>query len=518
MKPLLGLAVYGLRREWAARGAVAIHPTNWIARIGLMILLGFVPSVASAQTFTSLLSFNGTDGFGPVGSLTLSGSTLYGTTLEGWPGPPAGTVFSLPVSGGTPTILVTFDNANGAWPPGNLTLIGSTLYGTTYFGELGDYYQGGGGTVFSVNTDATGFQTLLSFTGSNGYHPEGSLTPSGSTLYGMTSAGGLYGDGNVFCINTDGSGYKDLLDFNGTNGSDPWGSLTLSGSRLYGMTELGGANNDGVVFSMPISGGTSTALLSFSGSNGACPTHSNVTLSGSTLYGVTSGGTANDGNIFRINTDGTGFQNLLSFNGSNGANPWGSLTLGASMLYGTTDEGGAYNDGSVFQINTDGSGYVDLFDFNGSDGWGPQGTLTLSGSTLYGVTQGGGVNGLGTVFALTLPGQWATNGSGTWSGTANWTGGNVPGGNAQDTAVFGTILTSGTATVTLDSNRSLASLGFSTTGAASYLIIASGGSTLTLANTATGMATISNSGGNNAIAAPITLESNLSVSTATGMP
>ena len=68
-----------------------------------------------------------------------------------------------------------------------------------------------------------------------------------------------------------------------------------------------------------------------------------------------------------------------------------------------------------------------------------------------------------------INGQWATNGSGTWSGTANWTGGNVPGA-PQDTAVFGTVLTSGTATVTLDVSLSLASLGFSTTGGASYVI------------------------------------------------
>jgi len=56
-------------------------------------------------------------------------------------------------------------------------------------------------------------------------------------------------------------------------------------------------------------------------------------------------------------------------------------------------------------------------------------------------------------------GEWATNGSGTWSDTANWIGGKVPGA-AQDTAPFGTVLTSGTAIVTFDASRSLSSLGF----------------------------------------------------------
>ena len=79
-------------------------------------------------------------------------------------------------------------------------------------------------------------------------------------------------------------------------------------------------------------------------------------------------------------------------------------------------------------------------------------------------------------------------------------------GAGQGTAVLGPVLSPGTtATVTLDSNRSLSSLGFSPTGGASYVISASGGSTLTLANTATGTATINVSGGSNTIGAPIML-------------
>ena len=60
-----------------------------------------------------------------------------------------------------------------------------------------------------------------------------------------------------------------LLSFNGTNGANPDGSLTLSGSTLYGMTIGGGANGDGTIFSIPVTGGTPTTLLSFNGTNGA---------------------------------------------------------------------------------------------------------------------------------------------------------------------------------------------------------------------------------------------------------
>ena len=116
------------------------------------------------------------------------------------------------------------------------------------------------------------------------------------------------------------------------------------------------------------------------------------------------------------------------------------------------------------------------------------------------------------ISAKIVSGQWKTNGSGTWSTTGNWTGG-VPG-SGQDTAVFGSVLTTGAATVTLDSSRSLSSLGFSTTGANSYTLNAAGGSTLTMANLV-GPATISDSGGNHTVAVPVSLGSNLAVTATT---
>ena len=55
----------------------------------------------------------------------------------------------------------------------------------------------GKGNIFSINTDGTGFQNLFSFNGTNGAYPYGDLTLSGSTLYGMTYMGGS-GKGNIF--------------------------------------------------------------------------------------------------------------------------------------------------------------------------------------------------------------------------------------------------------------------------------------------------------------------------------
>jgi uncharacterized repeat protein (TIGR03803 family) len=67
-----------------------------------------------------------------------------------------GTIFSVPVTGGTPTTLLSFNGTNGKNPSGDLTLVGSTLYGTTYGGgAFGD------GTVFALATPEPSSVVLL---------------------------------------------------------------------------------------------------------------------------------------------------------------------------------------------------------------------------------------------------------------------------------------------------------------------------------------------------------------------
>ena len=136
---------------------------SWCSRVVALVLLWLVAAPAGAQTFTTLCSFNEVNGWSPFGSLAISGSTLYGTTLyvkgTGNNGFGYGLVFSLPASGGSPADLAYFLGSNGNAPVGALALSGSTLYGTTY--EGGAYGNSGGnqgyGTVFSV--PASGFHS-----------------------------------------------------------------------------------------------------------------------------------------------------------------------------------------------------------------------------------------------------------------------------------------------------------------------------------------------------------------------
>ncbi len=240
-----------------------------------------------------LATFNGSNGYVayPAGGLTLSGSMLYGEA--------ANSVFSVPVSGGNPTVLASFNGSNGSFPTDGLTLSGGVLYGVSQEGGPfwipsqyidGYWFQGnpGLGTVFSVPAGGGDPTMLASFSGSNGAVPIGGLVLSGSTLYGTTG-------GEVFSIPVGGGSPTVLASVSGINGG-----LVLSGSTFYGTTSTGGVSNDGTVFSIPVGGGSPTVLASFNGSNGANPP-SGLVLSGGTLFGVTAaGGASGDGTVFAL--------------------------------------------------------------------------------------------------------------------------------------------------------------------------------------------------------------------------
>ena len=301
------------------------------------------------------------------------------------------------------TILGSFNGANGKGPNGSLTVSGSMLYGMTAKGGANN-----DGTIFSIPLAGGTVTTLASFNGTNGVGPGRSLTPSGSMLYGMTNGGGVNQKGTIFSIPLAGGTITTLASFNGTNGQYPLGSLIAYGSTLYGMTQGGGANTDGTIFSIPLTGGTFTTLASFNAGTGShC--RGSLTLSGATLYGLADrDGAYGYGTVFGVPLTGGSITTLASFNSTNGAYPVGSLTVSGSMLYGMTAKGGANNDGTIFSIPLAGGTVTTLASFNGNNGQLPYGSLTLSGSTLYGTTSAGGANNDGTIFSIPLAGGTIT--------------------------------------------------------------------------------------------------------------
>ena len=148
--------------------------------------------------------------------------------------------------------LYSFTPAFGADPNSQLVLAGNTLYGTVW----GDNHQDDG-TIFSINTDGTGFTNLYWLNLATGGRPDGVIL-SGTTLYGSAAVGGPNGGGTVFALGTNGLGFTNLLNLTANadqySGSYPFAPLVLSGATLYGSTWFGGYFNHGTLFGVNTNG------------------------------------------------------------------------------------------------------------------------------------------------------------------------------------------------------------------------------------------------------------------------
>jgi uncharacterized repeat protein (TIGR03803 family) len=325
--------------------------------------------------FTNVHSFAYDEGTGTQTSVILSSNVLYAAAVQGGSNG-NGTLFAVHTDGTGFTNLHIFStgpgsypsvtNSDGALPVGTLVLSGDTLYGTSSYG--GDSASG---TIFKINTDGSDFTNLHSFsegdsldfyaTNSGGSNPYGGLTLSGNTLYGTAQTGGAAGDGIVFAINTDGSGFTNLHTFMGypSEGDVPQAALLLSGNTLYGTTFYGGSGGGGTVFAVNTDGTGFTNVYNFTGNtDGAEPIAGLILLYGK-LFGTTlSGGSSNYGTVFAVNTDGTGFTNLHNFTGgsdsppgnTDGAESEAGLILAGDTLFGTTVFGGGSDTGTVFSL------------------------------------------------------------------------------------------------------------------------------------------------------------------------
>jgi len=241
--------------------------------------------------------------------------------------------------------------------------LGSALYGLIE--------GNGGGKIFTLKTDGTGYQVLRIFSPTNsdgqlsGAYSE--LTASGTTLYGTAPYGGQFGYGTVFKLNTNGTGFTVLKHFTQET-PNPIGRLALSGDILFGISKP--------TFERPW------------------------------------------GKLFRVNTNGTGFlvvkefpdavwnTNLMAYTNSDGVNPIGGVALWGNTIYGTTSHGGQFGMGTLFKVQTDGTGFAVLQHLKGrnygtSDGNGLR-DLVLSGSSLYGPSFGGGDEGAGGIYRIDL--------------------------------------------------------------------------------------------------------------------
>jgi len=374
--------LYGGLLRVLALFATTLGKLNWGKRAyAVLVLCAATAIVLPAQTFTTLFSFDVTDGKTPYAGLVQAiNGDLYGTTYAGGANN-AGTVFKITPSG-TLTTLYSFCAQSGCTDGGSplaglVQAPNGDFYGTTGTGGNTNCFGGGCGTVFKIT-------------------PTGMLT----TLYSFCAQSGCMDGANP---------YAGLVQ--ATNG-DFYG--TTCGS---GPTCDGGGSGPGTVFKITPSG-TLTTLYSFCSQTGCTdgeyPIAGLVQATNGDLYGTTWGGGANDlGTIFKITPSGT-LTTLYAFCAqsgcTDGGNPGAGLVQATNRdLYGTTEELGANGTGTVFKITPSGT-FTTLYSFCSqggfpvcTDGANPfAGLVQDTNGDFYGTTYAGGASGWGTVFSLSV--------------------------------------------------------------------------------------------------------------------
>jgi uncharacterized repeat protein (TIGR03803 family) len=390
-----------------------------VERTFAVLLFGAVMAIASqAQTFTTLLNFDGTNGSDSVAALVQgTDGNFYGTTLVGGQSlfcRRCGTLFRVSGTGA----LITYNfceqlgctDGNGP-QAGVVQATDGNFYGVTHAGGAN-----GHGTVFKI-TPGGRFTTLHNFDSIDGAYPAVSLLEgTDGNLYGTTldggSSGACSGGCGVFFKITLGGAFMALHDFDSTGGY-PNELLQALDGEFYGTTYLYGTHSAGTVFRITRDG-ILTTLYNFCSqkrcADGANPFGRLVQTADGNFYGTTRyGGATKSGTFFKI--AGGKLTTLYTFCSlpvcADGALPSGTLAQATDgNFYGTTSSGGtSIPGGTVFQITPEGR-LTTLHSFNLTDGNVPSGGL-LQGTDgkFYGTTATGGTggdcpSGCGTIFSL----------------------------------------------------------------------------------------------------------------------
>ena len=401
-----------------------IPRSGWKSISAIFLFCAATVVASPAQNFTSLASFNRSNGQGPI-SAPVQGidGNFYGTTPRGGVNNKAsdGTFFKVTSSGVLTALSVCTQTpcANGGNPTGLILAADGNFYGTTQ-----SYGANGVGTIFKI-TPGGAITVLHSFAGSDGAIPFGEMVQgSDGSLYGTTSAGGSHTDGTVFKITTAGvltTLYNFCSRTQCADGYDPTSGLVEGNDgNFYGTTIYGGVGTKGTVFRITPTGILTTLYRFCAQQQSTCPDGSNpenalaLGRDGS-FYGTTAaGGSAGVGTVFKITASGT-LTTLHGFcsesNCSDGTLPSGLIQATDGNFYGVTAGGGgscgvSIGCGTIFQITPAGS-LTTLYNFSGTDGYGPEGGLVqATDGILYGTTTGGGTGGLndlnGTIFSLSM--------------------------------------------------------------------------------------------------------------------
>jgi uncharacterized repeat protein (TIGR03803 family) len=396
--------------------------SGWRSVCAVFLLCAATAAAAPAQTFQTLVDFNGRNGAYPGSIVQSTDGNFYGTTSLGpdqancLVAGGCGTIFKFTPTG-TLTTLYNFcvqpNCADGRFPSELIQATDGNFYGTTSNGGVGSNLtlcgKFGCGTIFEL-TPSGALTTLYSFCTqancSDGANPgAGLVQATDGNFYGTAADAGdtrcnhPYGCGTIFKITRAGN-FVTLHRFDSTEGTCPTAGLVQAiDGNFYGTTTSGGGCN-GSVFKITPDGKLTTLSLAVAAPSGL------VQAADGNFYGTTYfGGTYYDGTVFKITPDGT-LTTLYSFCAqtkcTDGASPYfGLIQATDDNLYGATSLGGTFGPGTLFKIDSAGT-LTTMHNFDLTDGNQPAWLVQGTDGTIYGTTWEGGTAGHGTVFSLSV--------------------------------------------------------------------------------------------------------------------
>jgi uncharacterized repeat protein (TIGR03803 family) len=345
-------------------------------------------------------TFTGGDASRPTTALVEgTNGRLYGGT--------GGALFSLNKDGGNPAVL----------PFGASTVLLQASDGLLYglesigFGDTIAYFS-------RVNLDGSGATNFFNSPAEAGGYLYSLQEGSDGKLYGTGGYGGILGGGTVFRVNKDGSGFVVLHDFEVnyfTYENPPYGPTYLfegSDGKLYGTCTSGGGSaeahyNFGSVFRINRDGSGYTNIHVFDDTNTFIflPNGRLIEASDGRLYGTVGGNS-----VYGLNKDGSSYAVLRTIPPQDQIAVFGLTEGNDGYLYGFGtgyDPGpfyGPVTPGGIYRLKKDGTDYCVLHQFSAAPGeqsfpvgW----PLQASDGVFYGSTERGGPNNLGTVFRFT---------------------------------------------------------------------------------------------------------------------
>jgi len=296
-------------------------------------------------------SFDYTDGAYPFENSLVEDSSgnIYGETDSGGANG-YGTVFEIS-SSGTFSTLHSFDYSDGGFPYGGPILLKGVLYGTTESGGSNGY-----GTVWSLTTSGT-LTTLenLDYSNTGGYTLAGLTADKKGNLWGTCEAGGTNGYGTIFELTQSKGTWTFNVEhaFDYSDGGYPYGAAVAVSkvNAIIGTTESGGSSGAGTVWQ--IKNGTFASLYSFTGStDGGYPFGTPKINKKGQVFGTTEGGGNDYGTVYIMTQkSGTWTETVdYAFSYTDGGYPYGGVVGSATTVFGTTGSGGTNGYGEVFSL------------------------------------------------------------------------------------------------------------------------------------------------------------------------